>query len=413
MTAIAARRKRRTIVAIALGVVGAITVPVSLALSSYSLLNSKDGNEIDVSNVMKIPATPEAMLAVTNADGQLASINVLALAPGGKGGTVMLLPVGALADLTDNAAARRVGDAFATGGLKALTTEVEGLLDISLSLTAVVNPAKASALFDRFAPVTVDLLRPVTDTVFGNESVVVPAGESKLTADQMAMMLSSMRDNQPEQVRFERSLALWNAIATEVGDGVKPDGELEPLNIDSEPTTFKGFFDRLVAGPLQVYQFNAVPITEPARNPSGVDLYDIEPAEIIMVIASALPSAATTPSPGLTFEVDTPFADPAVVKNAVAVITFWGGSVVLVREVPGPAKVETSALYSDSLIKKDIKGFIPVVGPIAMTKSEEGRVTGIDVRLTLGQNFVDFLADPTKFGEKPASSSTTSTTIAG
>jgi hypothetical protein len=87
--------------------------------------------------------------------------------------------------------------------------------------------------------------------------------------------------------------------------------------------------------------------------------------------------------------------------------------VLLVREIPGPAKVATSVLYSDSIIKRDINGFSPVLGPLSLKLSEEDRVRGIDVRITLGQNFVDFTNDPTKFGEKIGSTTTTTTTTLG
>ena len=413
MTAIANKRKRWTRIAITLGVVGALAVPTSLAVGSYSLLNAKGGNEIDASDVMTIPSTPGALLAITDSDGNLASANVLALAPGGVGGTVISVPVGALADVGEGEEPRRIGDVFAAKGLKGFKTEIEGLLDVTFSVAAAMDPEKLASLLEPFAPGKVSLNRPVTETVLGNESVVVPAGESEVNAEQLALLLSAVRADQPEQVRFERSIAMWTAVATAVGDGMEPDEELEPLDADGAPTSFRGFFNRMVAGPLQVYQFEATFIGEPLRNPKALDLYELDPAEIITVIASALPSAATTASPGLTFEISTPFVDPQVVKNAVAVITFWGGSVLLVREIPGPAKVATSVLYSDSIIKRDINGFSPVLGPLSLKLSEEDRVRGIDVRITLGQNFVDFTNDPTKFGEKIGGTTTTTTTTPG
>ncbi|NBO55183.1 MAG: hypothetical protein EBU84_11445 [Actinobacteria bacterium] len=391
MTAIANKRKRWTRFAIALGVVGAIAVPTSLAVGSYALLNAKGGNEIDTSDVMTIPATPGALLAITDSDGNLASANVLALAPGGVGGTVISVPVGALADVGEGEEPRRIGDVFAAKGLKGFKSEIEGLLDVTFSVAAAMDPEKLASLLEPFAPGNVSLNRPVTETVLGNESVVVPAGESEVNAEQLALLLSAVRADQPEQVRFERSIAMWTAVATAVGDGMEPDEELEPLDADGAPTSFKGFFNRMVAGPLQVYQFEATFIGEPLRNPKALDLYELDP----------------------TFEISTPFVDPQVVKNAVAVITFWGGSVLLVREIPGPAKVATSVLYSDSIIKRDINGFSPVLGPLSLKLSEEDRVRGIDVRITLGQNFVDFTNDPTKFGEKIGGTTTTTTTTPG
>ncbi len=397
MTALRKKRLRITTIVAVLGLVGIIAVPVSVVFATNALLHSKDGNNIDNSQVMKIPSTPGALLAVTNDAGVVTSLNVIALTPGGVGGTVLSMPVGASTYVATGEAPRRVGDAYATGGLAGLRTEVEAFLDVSLSVAIEMKATDLAVLLQPVAPVNITLTRPVTNSVNNKSTVVAPAGKSNLTADQMAQLLTATQPTQPESARFERAKALWTAIATKVGDGITPQGKLALLDVDGAPADFNGFFQRAIAGPLQVWQFGSVLITEPAQNPQALDLYRVEAGEIITVVASVMPSIASTVSTGLTFAIDSPFSDPKVVRDAVAIVTFWGGSVVLVREVPGPTKVATVALYSDKIIKRDIEGFQPVFGPIELKQSEDGKVEGVDVRLTLGQNFLDFLSNSEQF----------------
>jgi hypothetical protein len=100
-------------------------LPSGLVLAGNSLLNSTDGNNVDSSDVIMIPSTPAAFLAGIDADGRIASMQMIALAPGGSGGTIVSIPIGSAAVVAEGEQPRRVVDSYASGGLDALVTDVE------------------------------------------------------------------------------------------------------------------------------------------------------------------------------------------------------------------------------------------------------------------------------------------------
>ena len=124
MTAIELRRRRRTTWALVCGLVGALMLPSGLVLSANSLLNSTDGDSVDASDVVRVPSTPAALLAVVDAGGLLASLQMVALAPGGIGGTVVSIPVNAAAIVGEGETPRRLYDSYLAGGIAALTDDV-------------------------------------------------------------------------------------------------------------------------------------------------------------------------------------------------------------------------------------------------------------------------------------------------
>ena len=128
MTAIPSRRHNRTVAAFLCGLLGMVMLPSGLALAANSLLHSTDGDSVDTKNIITIPSTPAALLAVVDGNGFVASLQMIALAPGGRGGTIVSIPVGAASVVTSSEAPRRLGDAFLLNGLDGLTTDVEGLL---------------------------------------------------------------------------------------------------------------------------------------------------------------------------------------------------------------------------------------------------------------------------------------------
>ncbi|MEY3595406.1 MAG: hypothetical protein RL576_820, partial [Actinomycetota bacterium] len=105
MTAIPSRRHNRTVAAFLCGLLGMVMLPSGLALST-------DGDSVDTKNIISIPSTPAALLAVVDGNGFVASLQMVALAPGGRGGTIVSIPVGAASVVTSSEAPRRLGDAF-------------------------------------------------------------------------------------------------------------------------------------------------------------------------------------------------------------------------------------------------------------------------------------------------------------
>jgi anionic cell wall polymer biosynthesis LytR-Cps2A-Psr (LCP) family protein len=161
-------------------------LPSGLVLAGNSLLNSTDGNNVDSSDVISIPSTPAAFLAGIDADGRIASMQMIALAPGGSGGTIVSIPIGSAAVVAEGEQPRRVVDSYASGGLDALVTDVEGLLNVTFSARAALGEFDLATLLGGLREVPVEFDRTVTTSENGVVSEVIPAGRHTLNSRQVA-----------------------------------------------------------------------------------------------------------------------------------------------------------------------------------------------------------------------------------
>ena len=94
MTAIAQRRRRRTVVAAVAASALVCLAAVMFVVGVVTLSNSREGEAVGIDTRPRevFPATPNALLAVTDDEGRLGSVVVLTLLPDGIGGSIVTLP---------------------------------------------------------------------------------------------------------------------------------------------------------------------------------------------------------------------------------------------------------------------------------------------------------------------------------
>ncbi|MEI8161331.1 MAG: hypothetical protein WCG65_09730, partial [Actinomycetes bacterium] len=213
MTAIPSRRHNRTVAAFLCGLLGVVMLPSGLALAANSLLHSTDGDSVDTKNVIKIPSTPAALLAVVDGNGFVASLQMIALAPGGRGGTIVSIPVGAASVVAAGEVPRRLGDAFLLNGLDGLTSDVEGLLNVTFTAKAAVTEAELATMLVGERDVNVEIDRAVKTLLPTGIQEILPAGKQTLTSAQVASILASNQAGAPESDRLPIIKSLWVGIA--------------------------------------------------------------------------------------------------------------------------------------------------------------------------------------------------------
>ena len=407
MTAIPSRRHNRTVAAFLCGLLGMVMLPSGLALAANSLLHSTDGDSVDTKNVMKIPSTPAALLAVVDGNGFVASLQMIALAPGGRGGTIVSIPVGAASVVAVGEAPRRLGDAFLLNGIDGLTTDVEGLLNVTLTAKAAVTEAEMAAMLVGERDVNVEIDRAVNTLLPTGIQEILPAGKHTLTSAQVAGILASNQAGAPESDRLPIIKSLWVGIA---GAG---------LNIATTPSevgvtvptlapalTVQDFLQRTLTGEVQVWQFAANAIPEGELNPTNSDMYALDKAEVIMVVASVAPSSVSSLYAAINVQIDSAFTDATITREAVLRLSILGVNVVLVREVTGEPVAETVVQYSDDPVRAEVESYSSIFGSLTPKRVTQ-QVEGVDARIVLGTNFRDFIA-----GQPSGGGITTSTSIA-
>jgi len=385
-----------------------VLLPSGLALAANSLLHSTDGDSVDTKNVIKIPSTPAALLAVVDGNGFVASLQMIALAPGGRGGTIVSIPVGAASVVTSTEAPRRLGDAFLLNGLDGLTTDVEGLLNVTFTAKAAVTEAEIAAMLGGDRAVNVEIDRAVNTLLPTGIQEILPAGKHTLTSAQVAGILASNQAGAPESDRLPIIKSLWvgvagaglNTVATTTSEVVGTATTLVPA------LTVQEFLQRTLTGEVQVWQFAADAIPQGDLNPTNSDMYALDKAEVIMVVASVAPSSVSSLYATINVQIDSAFTDATITREAVLRLSMLGVNVVLVREVPGEPAVETVVQYNDDPVRAEVESYSSIFGPLTPKRVTQ-QVEGVDARIVLGTNFRDFIA-----GQPSGGGITTSTSIA-
>ena len=399
MSAIASRRRRRALTAVALGAAGLLALPSGLVLGANRLLNETGGDSVDNRPTTRIPSTPTALLAVVNDRGQVASMAMLAVDPSGRGGSIVSIPVGANAEIPKTGTIHRVADSYTgatdpAAGLAALRADVEGLLNVSFS---TADDMTATELATVLAPVgerAVTLPSPVMDTrADGTVVEVAPAGAGTLAPDRIAAALAATQDGVAETSRLPNVKELWSAVATAGAASVPADTTVAPAGEVTEPADTAAYFTALLAGPVQVWQLSATLVTDAVRNPGNVDLYDLDGGEVIMVMASIAPSAIALVSNSLALMIDTPYDDSNLVREAVLRLAYAGANVVVVRTVATPPEQETRVYFNDPVVRNDLGQYVTLMGELSYELTDEV-IEGVNARIVLGENFREFVGSP-------------------
>ena len=409
MTAIPARRRRRMIAAMITSGLSVIALPGGLFLGTNSLLRASGGNSIDSRGTVDIPSSVVEMLAVINSRNEVASLALLAVTPEGKGGTIVSIPVGSMADVAKTEQPRRIADSYTTGGLQALKTDVENLMNITVDFADDVTATELAAVLSSVGTQPVVLQQPVTDTgADGVPVVVLESGSSTASPELLAAGLASSQTGTPESARLPQVKALWNSIAragvaTPAPDVAASTSSISPLDASAFTST-TAFVQALLLGEIDVWQFSSTLFTDAVRNPNQVDLYGLDGGEVLMVMASVVPSALTVTSANVAVMVDIPFASSSVAKEVVTRLAYLGANVVLIRQSPDLATERTTVYYNDSIARTEAESYPTLLGPLEFTESKDV-ISGVNLRIVLGNDFVAFLGQGSA-----TSTSTTSTT---
>lgn len=421
MTAIPSRQRKRLFGALVSGIAAACILPIGVITGGKALLGTAGGRSVDASQQLKIPSTPMALLATVNDVNALTTLTLFVLAPEGIGGTIISMPANTRAEVVGAEAPRTLADSYAQGGLSALTIDVEGVLDVTFASVGALGVADTAVLLSSVAAVHVELDKPVvetqivapdpnatTTTVKSRSKVstttlppapttadveLFPAGAIDLAPDQAARVLVAKRLGEPESDRIVRTKSLWIGVAAAVGGGlaIDPASVTETTLAGSAPSDIAAFVRYVFAGPIQVWQLTAN-LLSGTENPLGVDIYGLDSAEVLLLMASVAPSSLSGGGGGFAVQVDSPFNDVNISRAVVERLSFLGIGVALVREVAGPPSQKTTFNYLDKAsIAGSQSSLESVLGALKYSKMSRS-VEGVSAQIILGQDFADFIA---------------------
>jgi len=89
-------------------------------------------------------------------------------------------------------------------------------------------------------------------------------------------------------------------------------------------------------------------------------------------------------------QIDSPFNDAAITREAVLRFMALGVNIVLIREISDPPQQATIASIADVALESEVAGYASLIGAMEIHR-DKVPVEGVDLRLTLGLDFETFV----------------------
>jgi hypothetical protein len=340
--------------------------------------------------VSRLPTTPVALVVGVDSDGHVEALTLLAVAPSGRGGTVIPVPAGtSVPPPGASTPTRRLGSAYEHGGLAAQADAVESFLGITLSYEAVVRHGDLARVLAPYAPLHVELTDDVIDTArTGAEVVLMRRGSVTLTAVEAATVLLAHGPNESEVNRLDRTASVWRAALVRTGRG----GGSVPSSpsTGAPPATVAGFMGAVAAGPAVVRPVSGEPVIDAVANPTGIDLLGCDRAAIRLLLAEVVPGAISPSNANIRMRVVNPTGDAELTYGAVQRLLYVGANVIVVSERAGTPGRANVIEYQDERVADETARYGVLFGGATVRQSPD-RVDGIDATVVLGQDFRTFM----------------------
>ncbi|MEY3166672.1 MAG: hypothetical protein RLZZ343_475 [Actinomycetota bacterium] len=397
MNGLLQQRRREIMLNFGAGLIVLALLPVTGVIAWRAIRDSNAAQGVISLPSRAVPLTPTAIFAVTDEENFLTSLTVMALTPQGAGGTVMVIPVGALVGGRPVGKPQRLADVYGSDGVEALQNAVEAMTNSQIEQITVNGVDGTAELLARVGTVNATFSTDVTDTESEISDVIAEKGSVDLTPMEMSAVLAARDISGDEAGRYPSIKATWEGISAAVGSGrpgAVPAVVIPDVGAQS-PADMPAFMSALFAGPINIWQIDTERIIDAERNPKDIDVYRYNAGEVVMVMASVAPSAMVAVLPTLTVQVDSPFDDSTVTQDSVFRILYMGTNVVLVRVVASIPPPVTIIKYSDEMDRAIAEPLTTMLGEVVFEKATE-RVDGVDIQIVLGDSFVTFMSDGAK-----------------
>lgn len=272
------RRVRRQQIAVALVLVVALVATVILIAAD----RGTDGGGGQAAPPRGVPApivakVPPVLLAEQAADGRAGWLTAVVPAVNGRGGALLLIPAGTMAEIP-SLGLEPVAAALAAGGPERLLVAAENLVGASLGTVDVVTPDRLAELLAETGPLVVDVPERVED-VFpsGRVAVLYEAGRNRVEPGEVSRLLSAVGGSSG-LARLARHQAFWDAWLRRIQSerALAPDGALGKA------------IRALASGTWQV---RVLPVKSAGTLGEGQDIYQVDREQLVDVVGSIFPNA--------------------------------------------------------------------------------------------------------------------------
>jgi hypothetical protein len=392
MNALAARRRRVTWTAFVVGAASFVTIPVGSIVAWRAVRDSRAAEEVVSLPLRTIPSTPTAIFATVDERNVLSALSVLALGPDGAGGTVMIVPLNIVVPGQGEGGLKTISQVFTEEGEEGLKLAIENITNSQIDLVSVNDVDDTGDLLARVGTIIAEFVTDITDSELNIIAVIAEAGENRFAPIQAAAVLASLDTRQVDSQRTPQIRAIWDGIQKAVASGrlgAQPVGVIPDVGAQV-PADMMTFMSGLFAGPINIWQIDAIAINSLRKNPQSLDVYEYDPGEVISVMASMAPSAMVAVFPTLNVSLNSPYPDVEVTRSATERLLYMAANVMLVRQVGDVPPPVTIIRYFDETDRALSENLSLMLGEIVFEKATEG-IEGVDIQVILGESFLQFL----------------------
>ena len=403
MTAIAQRRARRTVFGAVAAVLLIVAAAAMFVVGVVTLSNSKEGEAVGVDTrpTVRFPATPNALLAVTDENGRLASLVVMTLLPEGQGGSIVTVPVNADSTAGFGLQRRPLDESFDASDLDGLVASVEEMLAITVQRASIIDAAALEALLPDVPALRFVVPNDVVDTQ-GGGGVIATAGPQTFTVAEMVSILTAIDDDAEVDTSHVNDVAVWESLAQTAPVTVPP----EPVPVDElgrpvAPATVEELMARMWQGDITVRDLVVVPVVE-EENPTEADVVLIDRRDSNLVFAQVSPGLVSALNTGLTVRIVANFTDDELLSagklydstsdlavELIGRVLFLGGNVISVDTAPTGAPSVTIIEVADASQLQEYTAIADGLFGETDVRVATTVIEGIDAQVILGTSYLE------------------------
>ncbi|HUF98512.1 MAG TPA: hypothetical protein VMM60_10320 [Ilumatobacter sp.] len=410
----------------------------ALAFAGWRTLStSTAGKRVTVDQFVnanqRLPYTPTAVIGTANEDGRLTSVVVAVIEPDGTGGSLVELSASADTNLGLSDERRPLAATYEMEGPEAFLTGVTSLTTLAFDVVEIVDAGRFAELTAPLGELTVDVPVDVADEETGQNWA---AGVARLAPAEAAALVTASSTQLDDWYYDSTRQAVWSAVADRVGAGI---GTADPVASDDQLpliTDLDAFLDRLFAGPVEFRSLALQPyspeviheqLPEDLWQAFGIPSIDSvvlhSRGEAALVFATVAPGRVGSPREGERFRVLWGFSEADLEElgingadatiQAIRRLLFVGGNIISVARIDPsvvPDRTIVAVPQGDVLPTLE-EGYVGLFGPVDL-RAREIEISGIDVEITLGREFLDQLdIDAIRADAESLTTPTASTTV--
>lgn len=235
------------------------------------------GDDAQGATAIAAPKVPPVLLVERGDDGKASWITAVVPARNGRGGNLLLIPAGTMAEVPA-IGLEPIASSLESGGAERLLFTTENMVGASLGTADVVDAAGLAQLLAATGPLVVNVPARVED-VFpsGRVAVIYEAGRNRIEPAEVSRLLTA-EGSGTDLTRLARHQAFWEAWLTRIKQepGVAPDGAI-------------GKSLRAVASGS--WRIRTLPVKAAGTLAGGQDIYQVDRKELTPLVRSMFPGA--------------------------------------------------------------------------------------------------------------------------